>query len=125
VEEHYREAERIYLVQDNLNTHTAGALYETFPPEQARNSLDRLAFHPTPKQGNWLNHAEIEISVFKRGCLSRPVPDVATLQRRVYALEAERNEHHATIEWQFTARQARVKRKKHCPVAESQPVQHE
>jgi DDE superfamily endonuclease len=115
VEEHYREAERIYLVQDNRNTHTAGALYETFPPAQARNILDRLEFHPTPKHGSWLNQAEIEISVFERGCLSRPVPDMATLQRRVHAREAERNEHRATIEWQFTARQARVKLQKLYP----------
>jgi hypothetical protein len=109
VEERYPEAERIYLVQDNLNTHTAGALYETFPPAQARNILDRLEFHPTPKHGSWLNQAEIEIRVFERGCLSRPVPDTATLQQRVHALEAERNECHATIHWQFTARDARVK----------------
>jgi DDE superfamily endonuclease len=49
VEERYPEAERICLVQDNLNTHTAGALYETFPPQQARAILDRLEFHDTPK----------------------------------------------------------------------------
>jgi hypothetical protein len=120
VEERYLEAERIYLVQDNLNTHTAGALYETFPPVQARRILDRLEFHPTPKHGSWLNQAEIEISVFERGCLSRPVPDTATLQQRVRALEAERNERRATIEWQFTARQARVKLKKLYPVVKTQ-----
>ncbi len=58
VEERYPEAERIYLVQDNLNTHTAGALYETFPPAQARRILRRLEFHYTPKHGSWLNQAE-------------------------------------------------------------------
>jgi DDE superfamily endonuclease len=120
VEEQYREAERIYLVQDNLNTHTAGAIYETFPPAQARNILDRLEFHPTPKHGSWLNQAEIEISVFERGCLSRPVPDLTTLQRRVRALEAERNACRATIDWQFTARQARVKLQKLYPVVKTQ-----
>jgi hypothetical protein len=115
VEERYREAERIYLVQDNLNTHTAGALYETFPPTQARALLDRLEFHPTPKHGSWLNQAEIEISVFERGCLSRPVPDIATLQQRVQTLEGERNARRAIIDWQFTARQARSKLKRLYP----------
>jgi hypothetical protein len=115
VEERYREAERIYLVQDNLNTHTAGALYETFPPAQARAILDRLEFHPTPKHGSWLNQAEIEISVFERGCLCRPVPDIATLQQRVQALEGERNARRAIIDWQFTARQARSKLKRLYP----------
>lgn len=110
-EERYPDAERIYVVQDNLNTHVAGALYERFPPQQARAILDRLEFHPTPKHGSWLNQAEIEISVFERGCLSRPVPDMATLQQRVQTLEGERNERRATIDWQFTARDARVKLK--------------
>jgi hypothetical protein len=70
VEEHYPEAEYICVVHDNLNTHTAGALYETFPPQQARRILSRLEFHYAPKRGGWLNLAEIEISVFERGCSS-------------------------------------------------------
>src|SRR5262249_11397678 len=112
VEERYPKAERICVVQDNLDTHTAGAFYETFPPQQAWRILSRLESCYTPKHGSWLNQAEIEISVFERGCLSRPVPDASTLEQRVRALEAERNERRATIAWQFTARQARVKLKK-------------
>jgi hypothetical protein len=52
----------------------------------------------TPKHCSWLNTAEIEISVFERGCLSRPVGDLATLERRVQAVETERNEGHCTIQ---------------------------
>jgi len=33
------KAEKIVLVQDNLNTHTPASLYEAFPPEEARASL--------------------------------------------------------------------------------------
>jgi hypothetical protein len=117
VEERYPDADRFCLVQDNLNTHTAGALYETFPPQQARRIFASLEFHSTPKHGSWLNRAEIEISIFARGCLSRPVPDTQTLQQRVGALEAERNERRATIDWQFTNQQARVKLKQLYPVA--------
>jgi DDE superfamily endonuclease len=119
VEERYPNAECICVVQDNLNTHTAGALYETFPPPQARRILARLEFHPTPKHDSWLNQAEIEISIFERGCLSRPVGDMATLEQRVSALEAERNARQATIDWQFTSRQARVKLKRLYPVVQS------
>jgi DDE superfamily endonuclease len=119
VEERYPNAECICVVQDNLNTHTAGALYETFPPPQARRILARLEFHPTPKHGSWLNQAEIEISIVERGCLSRPVGDMATLEQRVSALEAERNARQATIDWQFTSRQARVKLKRLYPVVQS------
>jgi hypothetical protein len=79
VEERYPDAECICVVQDNFNTHTAGVLYEAFRPTQARRFLASLEFHHTPKHGSWLDQAEIEISVFERGCLSRPVGDIATL----------------------------------------------
>lgn len=116
VEERYPDAECICIVQDNLNIHTAGALYETFPPLQARRIFSRLEFHYTPKHGSWLNQAEVEISIFERGCLSRPVGDSATLAQRVSALETERNARRATIDWQFTPRQARVKLKQLYPL---------
>jgi hypothetical protein len=112
VEERYPDAQCISLVQDNLNTHTAGALYEAFPPKQARHILASLEIYYTPKHGSLINQTEIEISIFERGCLSRPVSDIATLEQRVTALEAERNEQHATIDWQFTNCQARVTLKK-------------
>src|SRR5213079_1261565 len=66
----YPQAEYIRIVQDNLNTHTAAALYEAFEPAEARRILQRVEFHYTPKHGSWLNMAEIEISIFARGCLS-------------------------------------------------------
>ena len=125
VEERYPEAECICVVQDNINTHIAGALYEAFPPQQARRILSSLEFHHTPKHGSWLNQAEIEISVVERGCLSRPVGDTTTLERRVKALEGERNARRATIDWQFTNRQARAKLKKLYPVVESNRAEHE
>ncbi|HEV8193003.1 MAG TPA: IS630 family transposase [Ktedonobacterales bacterium] len=117
VEERYPDAECICVVQDYLNTHTAGVLYETFPPQQARHAS--LEFHYTPKHGSWLNQAEIEISIVERGCLSRPVADKVTLQQRVLALEAERNERRATSNWQFTSHQARVKLKRLYPAVQS------
>ena len=75
----------------------------------------------TPANASWLNQAEIEISIFERGCLSRPVGDLATLEQRVSALEAERNARRAPIEWQFTNRQARVKLKKLYPQLSAHP----
>ena len=69
--EHYAEAERVVLVCDNLNTHTGGALYEAFAPQEAKRLCDRLEFHPTPKHGSWLNMAETELSVLAEQCLNR------------------------------------------------------
>ena len=44
----YARAEKVILVCDNLNTHTNGAFYEAFVPEQARAILRRLQFCYTP-----------------------------------------------------------------------------
>ena len=119
MEERYPTAAYVRLVVDNLNTHVPAALYETFPPQQARAILERLEFHYTPKHGSWLNMAEIEISVFERGCLSRPVGDLPTLRYRVSALETERNTGQATIQWQFTSQHARTKLADLYPVTET------
>jgi DDE superfamily endonuclease len=109
VDSGYPKAEYIRLVQDNLNTHTPAALYEAFPPEEARRILQRIEFHYTPKHGSWLNMAEIEISIFQRGCLSRRMDCLATLRRRINTLELKRNRERRTISWQFTSRDARNK----------------
>ncbi|HET8905861.1 MAG TPA: IS630 family transposase [Ktedonobacterales bacterium] len=103
------DAEYIRLVQDNLNPHTLASLYAVFPPSEARRIASRFEVHYTPKHGSWLNMAEIAISVFERGCLSRPVADFETLDRRVKTLEAERNAARCSIHWQFTSQKARTK----------------
>lgn len=116
VDVHFPEAERIVLVMDNLSTHTASALYTTFAPEEAKRIWDRLEVHYTPKNGSWLNMAEIELSVLSRQCLDRRIPDQETLRQEVRAWENERNDREATIEWRFTTADARVKLKKLYPV---------
>ncbi|MEO7001334.1 MAG: IS630 family transposase [Ktedonobacterales bacterium] len=108
-DEVYPTAEYIRLVQDNLNTHTLAALYDVFPPEEAARLAERFEVHYTPKHGSWLNMAEIEISIVQRGCLARPVADTTTLERRVGALETERNAARCRIRWQFTVDDARTK----------------
>ena len=119
VDEVYPQAEYIRLVQDNLNTHTPAALYETFPPAEARRILQRLEFHYTPKHGSWLNMAEIEIAILERNALSRRLPDEAALRRQVVAVETERNHQRRGICWQFTSRDARQKLERLYPVKET------
>ena len=65
----------IRVVLDNLSTHSAGALYEAFPPAEARRILRRLEFHYTPKHASWLNMVEIEIGVLRGQCLDRRIDD--------------------------------------------------
>ena len=105
----YPEAERVRVVLDNLNTHKLASLYETFEPKEARRVIQRLEFHYTPKHGSWLNMAEIEFSVFSNQCLNRRIEDEASLKREIAALQTERNQAAATINWRFSTTDARDK----------------
>jgi len=111
VDQDYPHAEKIVLVTDNLNTHTAASLYERFSPEEARRLAEKIEWHYTPEHASWLNMAEIELSVLSQQCLSRRIEDEETLQREVQAWQLERNNTKATIRWQFTAQDARIKLK--------------
>jgi hypothetical protein len=104
-------AERIVVVQDNLNTHGPASFYEAYPPAEARRLTERFEFHYTPKHGSWLNMAEIELSVLSRQCLDRRLPNAPTLETEVAAWVAQRNAAGTTIDWQFTAADARIKLK--------------
>ncbi|MDB6151576.1 MAG: hypothetical protein JWL90_29 [Chthoniobacteraceae bacterium] len=105
----FPNAERIVLVQDNLNTHNPASLYEAFAPKEARRLMERFEFHFTPKHGSWLNIAELELSVLSRGCLDRRIPDRPTLARELKQWTAERNNRIKTIHWHFTTAEARIK----------------
>jgi len=107
----YPDAESVVLVMDNLNTHTLGALYEAFEPQEALRIARRLEIHYTPKHGSWLNMAEIELSVLARQCLRQRIPDEATLATEVAAWEQRRNAAGARTEWRFTTADARIKLK--------------
>jgi hypothetical protein len=111
----YPEAERIVLVQDNLNTHTPASLYAAFPPAEAKRLADRLEFHYTPKHGSWLNMAESELSVLSRQCLDRRIPDTPTLQAEVAAWQTRRNAGGGKVDWRFTTDDARIKLKRLYP----------
>jgi len=105
----YPEAEKIVLVLDNLNTHTAAALYARFAPEQARRLASRFEWHYTPEHGSWLNMAECELSVLSRQCLARRMISLEEVAREVAAWQARREQATATIRWQFTTADARIK----------------
>ena len=109
VDVHFPQAEVIRLVVDNLNTHTPAALYETFPPAEARRLTRKLEFHYTPKHGSWLNMAECEFAVLAKQGLARRVPDAASLRREVTAWQDRRNRAKTRINWRFATVDARAK----------------
>ena len=113
----YRDATRIvlvmdqlntHLVMDQLNTHSPASLYETCPPEEAKRLAERLEIHHTPKHGSWLNMAEIEFSALARGLPAR-VGNRPALEHHVAAWEHRRNAAQVKVDWQFTTADARTK----------------
>lgn len=109
VDEVHSDADKVLIVLDNLNTHKLSSLYEAFSPEEARRIARRIEFIYTPKHGSWLNMAEIELNVLNSQCLDRRIPDKEILINEVAAWEKERNKQAATVNWQFTTQDARIK----------------
>lgn len=109
VDTHYPKAELVRVVLDNLSTHTAASLYETFDAAEARRILRRLEFHYTPKHASWLNMVEIEIGVMASQCLDRRIATKAILISELAAWERARNRDKARIRWLFTVDRARQK----------------
>ena len=112
-------AEKVLLVQDNLNTHNASSFYENLPPAEAFSLAQAFEMHYTPKKGSWLNMAELELSALSRICLSRRIATIEELDREVQALVKERNELRLKVEWQFSITQAREKLSRHYENAKS------
>jgi hypothetical protein len=110
----YRNAEKIVLVMDQLNTHTPASLYELLSPDEARRIADKLEIHHTPKHGSWLNMAEIELSAFERDLPER-VGDRQTMVQHTSSWERRRNDSKVKAKWQFTTADARVKLRKLYP----------
>ena len=103
----YPQARRMHLVLDNLNTHNAKSLVETFGKQRARRLLTRIVWHHTPKHASWLNMAEIEISVLTKQCLDRRLSTLDDVQRHPAAWSRDRNRKRATITWTFNQTDAR------------------
>jgi hypothetical protein len=79
--------------------HTAGPLYQAFPPAESRRLLNRLAFRYVPKHASWLNMVEIEIGVLHSQCLDRRIDSKKRLVSEVGAWEQQHNTPRARIKW--------------------------
>lgn len=108
----YADCEKITLVCDNLNTHTKGAFYEAFEPEQAREYVRRVEFCYTPKHGSWLNIAENELSCMTRQCLAgRRIGELPFLQEEIGAWSIDVTDQQRGVDWQMKIEDARYKLK--------------
>jgi len=111
----YPYAEKIILVNDNLNTHTPASLYKAFPPEEAHRLANRFEWHYTPKHASWLDMAEIEIGIMSRQALAKPLPDMDSFKNQIKVWTLRRNMECSKVNWQFTTSDARIKLKRLYP----------
>ena len=109
LDEDYPRARKVKLVCDNLNTHSIASLYEAFPAEEAHRLARRLEIHYTPRNGSWLNVAEIELSILSRQCLNRRIGGPDELTRELDRWQGERNANQAAVNWRFTSADARTR----------------
>ena len=114
-DEVHPQAEKIVLVQDNLNTHGIWSLYQAFEPQEAQRLAQRIEWHYTPKHGSWLNMAEIELSVLARQCLKERMETQQHIDQQVKAWQQVRNTAKIRVEWRFGVQDARCKLKQLYP----------
>lgn len=107
IKQNYSQAKKVVVVQDNLNTHKKGSLYENLPIKRAGELAALLEFHFTPKHGSWLNMAEIEFSALSRQCLERRIGSTEKLSQELQAWVKNRNKEKVKIHWSFTVGKAR------------------
>lgn len=103
----YRDAKKIHIVLDNLNTHFEKSFYKTFSKMEAERILDRIKFHYTPKHASWLNMAEIEIGIMDRQCIGKRIACEKSLVKNISVWQKIRNRQKTKINWKFTKQDAR------------------
>lgn len=117
--EHYKDANKITIVCDNLVTHDYASFYEAFDPQTASLMMSKIDIVHTPKHGSWLDMAEIELSVLSKQCLSGRIGSVGELKEALDAWLKERNEKAVKIDWHFTTENARIKLRRLYPIYRS------
>ena len=113
LERQFPEADKLVLVQDNLNTHQGGSFYAHLSADEAFRLSERFEMHYTPKGASWLNMVELEFSALSKQCLDRRIPCQQQLGREVLAWVDERNAKAVTVHWQFSIQVARDKLQRH------------
>ena len=116
----YPNARKVKLLCDNLNTHNIASLYEAFRAPEAHRLARRLEIYHTPRNGSWLNVAEIELSILSKQCLARRVPSAEKLENELKAWQQERNKKASKVIWHFSTCDARVKLKHLYPAFEEE-----
>lgn len=115
--EQFPQADRLVVVQDNLNTHQPGSFYAHLDPASAFDLAQRFEWHDTPKHASWLNMAELDFSALSKQCLDRRIALQDVLEREVLAWARDRNARRVSVNWQFSVHSARQTLARHYTLA--------
>ena len=113
VMEKYKDADKVYIVLDNLNTHFKKSFNATFSKKEANQLLKRIKFIYTPKHASWLNMAEIEINMMDKECLDRNIGHRTEMEKELKAWCDKNNAEKRKIFWRFTKYKADKKLSKY------------
>jgi hypothetical protein len=111
----FPQAHKRVLRSDHGQTQTPAALSEALAPQEARRSIDKVAWHHTPKPGSGLNMAASVLRVLHRQGLERRMPAQELVTRAVAVWEHKRHQDAVKVKWRFTTEDARIKLKKLYP----------
>ena len=106
IDKKYKNAKKIRIVLDNLNTHFKKSFYETFSEQGCKRLSKKVNFIYTPKHASWLNMAEIEINLLDHECLDRNIGSRVELEKQVNAWCKQNNFEKRKINWSFSRNMA-------------------
>jgi hypothetical protein len=118
IDVHSKEAEKIILVMDTLNTHVLSSFYEAFDAPTARRLVEKVELHYTPKHGRRVKYGRNRAVHLARQCLSDRMPSMDFVEKQVCAWQTERNEAQVKMNWRFTTADARITLKRLSPSLE-------
>jgi hypothetical protein len=102
IDKKYKQAKKVMIVLDNLNTHFQKSFYETFSLQECNRLLKKIKFVYTPKHASWLNMAEIEINLLDHECLDRNIGNRNELEKQTLIWCRANNADKRKINWSFT-----------------------
>jgi len=116
LDEDYPNAQSVTVVCDNLNTHDIASFYATFDGATAHRLSKKLRLIHTPRNGSWLNMAEMELSILSRQCIGRRFENAKEMEKEIACWQRARNKKSLGANWQFRTSDARIKLKKLYPI---------
>jgi len=99
--EHFSKAPKFHLVANSPSQELLGSLYKHMSPQEAREYLQLLEIHQTPKNGSWLNLADLEGTALAQRLCSQQIRNETDLAEAIFAWVKDRIEKQVGVNWQL------------------------